>query len=226
MQSLGCGRPSSFSLARVALILTGLAAWMAAAVVAAEALVSAAGLSPPRVAVAAAAAAAALEVARRAAGGDVAPVTLLGTWASPSAARALRTFGKFYPKYLREHSRVGTKRLHYAGTVLLLLQLALTPSLAAALAAAAAVGLALFPWLQFTSTGAVEAAAVIAVYAAATAGLPTAARLGPLVAGYGCAWVGHFFIERNRPATFIYPTFSLIGDLRMFGDMLLGMQPL
>ncbi|KZY28143.1 MULTISPECIES: DUF962 domain-containing protein [unclassified Oleiphilus] len=43
----------------------------------------------------------------------------------------------------------------------------------------------------------------------------------PLV-GYGFAWVGHFFFEKNRPATFTYPLWSLMGDFVMFKDMLLG----
>ena len=42
------------------------------------------------------------------------------------------------------------------------------------------------------------------------------------VAGYGFAWVGHFFFEKNRPATFTYPLYSLAGDWKMFGDILRG----
>ena len=40
--------------------------------------------------------------------------------------------------------------------------------------------------------------------------------------GYGFAWVGHFFFEKNRPATFKYPVYSLMGDWVMLKDMLTG----
>jgi hypothetical protein len=40
--------------------------------------------------------------------------------------------------------------------------------------------------------------------------------------GYGFAWLGHFFFEKNRPATFTYPIYSLLGDWVMYKDMLLG----
>lgn len=46
--------------------------------------------------------------------------------------------------------------------------------------------------------------------------------LAALFCGYGFAWVGHFFFEKNRPATFTYPFYSFIGDWVMYRDMLSG----
>jgi len=42
------------------------------------------------------------------------------------------------------------------------------------------------------------------------------------VAAYGCAWIGHFVFEKNRPATFSYPFYSFAGDWVMYADMLRG----
>lgn len=91
------------------------------------------------------------------------------------------SFSDFYPAYLAEHSQPKTRRLHFVGTLLVLLFL----------------GLALWTreWLWL---------------------------LAAPVAGYGLAWLGHFVFERNRPATFRHPLYSLAGDFMMFKDILTG----
>jgi hypothetical protein len=45
--------------------------------------------------------------------------------------------------------------------------------------------------------------------------------LAPLC-GYGFAWAGHFFFEKNRPATFTYPLYSFAGDWVMWKDLITG----
>ncbi len=95
--------------------------------------------------------------------------------------RRYDSFAEFYPFYLAEHANRTSRRLHFAGTTLFVLQWLL------------AVPLGL-PWLWLT---------------------------GPMT-GYAFAWVGHFFFEHNRPATFKYPLYSLIGDFAMARDILSG----
>ena len=45
------------------------------------------------------------------------------------------------------------------------------------------------------------------------------------VAGYAFAWTGHYFFEKNRPATFTHPLYSLCGDLTMMVEVLTGRRP-
>jgi hypothetical protein len=95
-----------------------------------------------------------------------------------------RSFREFYPAYLAEHKKRSTRRLHFVGTLLVLIVLTLAL------------------WRR-------EARWLL---------------LAPLF-GYGLAWIGHFVFERNRPATFHHPLYSLAGDFVMFKDMLLGRLP-
>jgi hypothetical protein len=92
-----------------------------------------------------------------------------------------RSFSEFWPFYVLEHSKPGTRKLHFIGTTLLFLCLAAIP---------------LTRSLWFLLIG--------------------------IVAAYGCAWIGHFFVEKNRPATFQYPFLSLLGDFKMYAMMLAG----
>jgi len=92
----------------------------------------------------------------------------------------IESYAEFWPYYLREHSLLSCRVLHYAGTLgsLVMLGVALYTNL----------------WL------------LLAV---------------PLC-GYAPAWIGHFFIEKNRPATFTYPLWSLVSDFRMFALAMSG----
>ncbi len=42
------------------------------------------------------------------------------------------------------------------------------------------------------------------------------------IVGYGFAWVAHFFVENNKPASFQYPLWSFISDYKMMFYMLIG----
>ncbi len=72
-------------------------------------------------------------------------------------------------------------------------------------------------WLHFVGTSAALTNAVYSVVTLQPWLLPAS-----LLLGYGPAWVGHFIIEKNRPATFTYPLWSLLGDMKMLGAMLTG----
>uniref|UniRef100_A0A383VGW2 DUF962 domain-containing protein n=1 Tax=Tetradesmus obliquus TaxID=3088 RepID=A0A383VGW2_TETOB len=50
--------------------------------------------------------------------------------------------------------------------------------------------------------------------------------LSGVLSAYGCAWLGHFFVEKNRPATFKYPLLSLISDFKMYFNIITGREPL
>lgn len=95
--------------------------------------------------------------------------------------KKFENFGDFYPFYLSEHSNVICRRLHFVGSSLALVCLAM-----------------------LVATGGWQ----YLLYA--------------LVSGYAFAWIGHFFFEKNRPATFKYPFYSLAGDWVMYKDIWIG----
>lgn len=44
------------------------------------------------------------------------------------------------------------------------------------------------------------------------------------VSGYGFAWIGHYFFEKNKPATFTYPLYSLMADFKLYFQILNGTE--
>ena len=92
-----------------------------------------------------------------------------------------KNFSEFYPFYLSQHQNKICRRLHFIGSIIV----------------------------------------ILLVFYVAISGDLSLLLLLPLV-GYGFAWVGHFFFEKNKPATFIYPAYSLVGDWIMFKDILIG----
>jgi len=66
-------------------------------------------------------------------------------------------------------------------------------------------------WLHFVGTT-IALVFVVAAVVMVDGGF----LLGALFSGYGFAWFGHFFVEKNRPATFKYPIWSFISDWRMW----------
>ncbi len=71
--------------------------------------------------------------------------------------------------------------------------------------------------LHFTGTTLVIACVVLAIVMHNAWWL-----LAMPVAGYGFAWVGHFMLEKNRPATFKYPLYSLGSDFVMYYHIITG----
>ena len=107
------------------------------------------------------------------------------TTAAAVDPKALKTFAEFYPYYLGEHRNRTCRRLHFVGSTLFLVCIAM---------------------LFFS-------------------GRPQY-LLYALLCVYGCAWIGHFVYEKNRPATFKRPLYSAMGDWVMYKDMWTGKIPL
>jgi len=114
----------------------------------------------------------------------------------------ISSFQEFWPFYLSQHLHPASRALHFFGTT----------------AAFAVLGLALI------GDGRLLPLALIGDGRLLPLALIGDGRLLPLalLAGYGPAWVGHFVFEKNRPATFRYPLWSLLGDFKMWGLMASG----
>lgn len=149
---------------------------------------------------------------------------ILARIGSPAATKPYGTFDAFWPHYMGEHSQMWTRRLHIIGTTLFVASLISNPALMLCVAAACAVGFSAFPFLRAQPSGAIEFALMLGTYLMLGKRATGSWRrtVVPMAVAYGFAWLGHYFIENNRPATFIYPSFSLIGDFRMLYEAVMS----
>jgi len=147
------------------------------------------------------------------------------------SGRAYADFAAFWPLYVQQHSAPLTKVLHIAGTCLAFasvvptigvgglvrLCLGLTSGLALAMCAVDATAA--------YATGLPEAMVMVVLLVACTrmyTGMTVRRVILVLSSGYVLPWIAHFFVEKNRPATFKHPVFSLLGDFRLAGSVLTG----
>ena len=137
-----------------------------------------------------------------------------------SSKKLYETFEEFYPHYLSEHSQKITRQWHYIGTILFVIAILRNPVLLIPISAGGLAAYSIMPFFRHLSTGLVEMSLFMVVYLIGSKLLTRSFKAAflPILLGYGFAWIGHFFFEKNRPATFIYPTFSLMGDFHMIFD--------
>ncbi len=91
------------------------------------------------------------------------------------------SFAEFWPYYLSQHSKKGTRWLHFIGNT------------------------NLFFWLTLSALH-----------------LSWRLALFSIISSYAIAWIGHFFVERNVPATFRHPIWAGMGDMLMYYKMMRG----
>ncbi len=147
---------------------------------------------------------------------------------APLARPLAVSFDAFWPLYLEQHSRPLTRVLHAVGTLLGLVDTLHTSGIRAicALVTAASIGACISVASAHLATGAAEALTLITCLLVVSRCMvgSASAVLRPLCIGYSFAWIAHFFVEENRPATFVYPAYSLIGDFKLLALVTLSLM--
>jgi hypothetical protein len=137
-----------------------------------------------------------------------------------ASTKPYETFEQFYPHYRSEHSQKITRQWHYVGTGLFLIYMLINPLLVFPISAGGLAAYSAMPFFRHLSNGLGEMGIFMIIYLIGGRLITRSFKktLIPLILGYSFAWIGHFYFEHNKPATFIYPTFSLMGDFRMIFD--------
>ncbi|KAK4046858.1 hypothetical protein OIV83_005754 [Microbotryomycetes sp. JL201] len=140
----------------------------------------------------------------------------------PYSPSGYNSASQFYAYYLGEHSQYNTRLLHLVGT-----------TFSIALQTRALLGLAVPKVVSFVQrhqlvTNPSTLTSLLDLDLAVGLSPSGAGKvlLASVFTGYLFAWIAHFFVERNKPATFKHPFFSLAGDYRMWWEVVTGKRSL
>ena len=138
-----------------------------------------------------------------------------------SAAGRIKSFDAFWVYYIGEHRNPICRWMHFVGTggfiVCLMVSLMFSPVRMGACLMGGLVVAFLARRIESNKRAGKEAVAIALLWAI---GSPWV--LAGILWAYAWAWVGHFRVEMNRPATFEYPLWSLFADFKMVATMLKG----
>lgn len=138
-----------------------------------------------------------------------------------SEAQRIQTFQEFWPYYIGEHRIPACRVLHFVGTggfvAVVFACLSLAPVRMGAFLFAGLLVAFLARRIEAQRAAGREVLSIAALW---LMGSPYI--FAGIFWAYLWAWIGHFKIEGNRPATFKYPLWSLFGDFKMIGQMVRG----
>lgn len=140
---------------------------------------------------------------------------------APADSKPYGSFDEFYPFYISQHQDDTCRRLHFVGTTFALLIALWEPFVVPSLTLGGMAAYVAFFATRHIGHGLFEMATAFGVFLYFMRKLTGTWHKGILTLAipYGFAWVGHFFFEHNKPATFVYPIFSLLGDFKLWYEI-------
>ena len=147
----------------------------------------------------------------------------LDTYPAASPYKPISTWNEFYPFYLEQHSDLTCRRLHIIGTTIGVTLMILNPKIVISIIPAVQVGYIVMILTRFQNTGAFEMLSIFGTFLLTTKFVKGSMikAISMMLIGYSFAWVGHFWFELNKPATFTYPLWSLAGDCKLWAEVAL-----
>jgi hypothetical protein len=139
---------------------------------------------------------------------------------SNSTSKPFNTFDEFYPFYNSQHQNNTCRILHFIGTSIFITFALFNVSVLYSISVSILIGYSFFTVTKFLNNGLLEFLICIITFFLFMRKLTgTFWKANIIFVAYLFAWIGHFFFEKNTPATFIYPIYSLFGDFKLWFEI-------